>query len=413
MCGFIAGTTFNEEFIKRRGDTLESSFSRNGINFKHFLLNVTGEINKQPFVEDDIVVLYNGEIYNYPYKISDGENIIPLYKKWGALFPKYLDGEWAIAVYDFKARKIIFSTDLFGTKPLWVNGLECASYESGVGGEKMPPNTIRTVDMDTLQSVDMKIHLFDFNNQTKNTYDDWIKAFEKAIKKRAIKNCFIGLSSGYDSGAIACAINNLSLDFRAYSIVAGENLDTIEQRQKIHNGEIIHLTKEQYARESEFVDKYVEQYTYRVSYNDKEQPLEMKDDVATRGLSYICRLAKERGCKVYLSGQGADEITSDYGKWAGQSELKGVYPKELKEWSNFYGNFQDAYIAKEEYVAGAWAMETRYPFLDKDVVQEFLWLTPELKNKEYKAPICEYLRRNKYPFDYDRKVGFGANINLK
>ena len=31
---------------------------------------------------------------------------------------------------------------------------------------------------------------------------------------------------------------------------------------------------------------------------------------------------------------------------------------------------------KEEMVAGAYGIETRYPFLDRDVVQEFLWLKP-------------------------------------
>jgi hypothetical protein len=56
-------------------------------------------------------------------------------------------------------------------------------------------------------------------------------------------------------------------------------------------------------------------------------------------------------------------------------------------------------------VAGSHSIETRYPFLDKDVVQEFLWLTPELKNKTYKAPIYEYLKRNNFPFAEGKKIG--------
>ena len=43
----------------------------------------------------------------------------------------------------------------------------------------------------------------------------------------------------------------------------------------------------------------------------------------------------------------------------------------------------EMYIAKEEYVAGAFGIETRYPFLDVQVVQEFLWLLPELKNGRF------------------------------
>ena len=41
----------------------------------------------------------------------------------------------------------------------------------------------------------------------------------------------------------------------------------------------------------------------------------------------------------------------------------------------------------------------------KDVVQEFLWLKPELKNKNYKAPIHEYLKRNNFPFAEGVKIG--------
>ena len=37
-------------------------------------------------------------------------------------------------------------------------------------------------------------------------------------------------------------------------------------------------------------------------------------------------------------------------------------------------------------------METRYPFLDKSVVQEFLNLIPNLKNKYPKSPIYNFLR---------------------
>ena len=44
--------------------------------------------------------------------------------------------------------------------------------------------------------------------------------------------------------------------------------------------------------------------------------------------------------------------------------------------------------------------------MDKDFVQEFLWLKPELKNRHYKAPIYEYLKLNNYPFEENKKIGF-------
>jgi hypothetical protein len=38
-------------------------------------------------------------------------------------------------------------------------------------------------------------------------------------------------------------------------------------------------------------------------------------------------------------------------------------------------------------------------------VQEFLWLSPRLKNLEYKAPIAHLLRAHGYPFEAGVKRG--------
>jgi asparagine synthetase B (glutamine-hydrolysing) len=125
-------------------------------------------------------------------------------------------------------------------------------------------------------------------------------------------------------------------------------------------------------------------------------------------LSKIARRAHSEGRKVYLSGQGADEIISDYALWPKQSTFKGKFPDDLSLWENFYDFCQYNYLGKEEYVAGSHSVETRYPFLDEAVVQEFLWLTPELKNKHYKAPIYEYLKRFDFPVAKDIKIGLGV-----
>jgi hypothetical protein len=63
---------------------------------------------------------------------------------------------------------------------------------------------------------------------------------------------------------------------------------------------------------------------------------------------------------------------------------------------------------KEEIIGGSYGIEQRYPFLDKDVVQEFLWLTADLKNKYYKSPLHNYMSMNNYPFSPNKKVGFNC-----
>ena len=64
-------------------------------------------------------------------------------------------------------------------------------------------------------------------------------------------------------------------------------------------------------------------------------------------------------------------------------------------------------------MAGSHGIETRYPFLDTKLVQEFLWLSSKLKNKQYKSSLDAYLTKEKYPFEKGIKVGFRANSNLK
>jgi asparagine synthetase B (glutamine-hydrolysing) len=170
-----------------------------GLTFVHNLLNVTGALTPQPFIDGDIACVYNGEIYNHPYSRTDGEVIIPLYRQHGTNFGRYLDGEFAIALYDFKESIVVFATDPFKTKPLFTRGIECSSYRSGVGGDAATPNeTVVTSFSGRILSRDV-IRPWDLT-QWKDSYEDWMTAFGQAVQKRATRDCFIGLSSGYDSG---------------------------------------------------------------------------------------------------------------------------------------------------------------------------------------------------------------------
>ena len=149
------------------------------------------------------------------------------------------------------------------------------------------------------------------------------------------------------------------------------------------------MSDSQYNETKLFLNQNCEDYNYK-NYR-------VLDDKACQGLGYISKLAQKENYKIYLSGQGADEIISDYG-WGGfkiypHSQFGGLFPKNLTQvfpWKSFFSGTQIDYINKEECVAGCYGMETRYPFLDVELVQEFLWLTSELKNKSYKSCIKEY-----------------------
>ena len=70
------------------------------------------------------------------------------------------------------------------------------------------------------------------------------------------------------------------------------------------------------------------------------------------------------------------------------------------------------YLNKEEYIAGHYGIETRYPFLDKYLVQEVVWLDSKLKNSKYKSALHEYLSKNNFPFA-EEKIGFNTLKGLR
>ena len=441
MCSF---TISNKEidlhdtnyFSQKRGPDLTNIVKINGVSILHNLLQITGEPTSQPIIDGDIICVMNGEIYNYKsfgdYD-SDALCIIPLYREFGMEFAKKLDGEFAIVIIDFEKDELVLINDVFATKPLWVqsnygegNEFTVSSYESSVkmsgfdSAFRMWGNyawNFRLSTMEQLGSMD----LVDFDiRQWKDSYDDWIHAFENSIRKRTEntkQEMFLGLSAGYDSGAITCELNKQSKEYTAYTIVGGENLKIIDARHKeIKDGEIIHLTKAEYDNLYQRNLKDCEDFVY----NDIYKNYNIKDDKASVGLAAICERANKRNQKIYFSGQGTDEIISDYGfrgkRIYDHSSFGGKFPDDLEgffPWHSFYDGTQIQYLNKEEYVAGSYGIETRYPFLDKDLVQEFLWLSSDLKNKYYKAPLREYLYRNGFPYEEGIKTGFQADNNLR
>ena len=65
-----------------------------------------------------VAAIIDGRVYN-PEKgtMTDAEAVIALYKKYGILFPEYLDGDFACAVSD--GGQLILARDWAGIKPLY------------------------------------------------------------------------------------------------------------------------------------------------------------------------------------------------------------------------------------------------------------------------------------------------------
>eukprot|EP00965_Chrysotila_dentata_P231560 6198434-Pleurochrysis_carterae.AAC.2 len=273
-------------------------------------------------------------------------------------------------------------------------------------------------------------------HQYKNHTQDWQAAFVEAVRVRSARikhKIFIGLSGGYDSGAIMLALRQLGTPFLAYSIRAKENMKVVHARAKacmpIATVELITLSQQDFDVEQQWLREFCEPYHYIVPANRRLKRASVDnnrlvaDDPGAVGLSSVLRIARPKGGLIYLSGSGADEIISDYAmdgrRLMKHSCFKGVFPSNLSAngffpWCSFYHGTQRAYLMKEEMTAGAHGVEGRYPFLDPQVVQEYLWLSAELKNSEYKRPVADFLRSvaPHFPNAWKEKQGFSAQHNF-
>jgi asparagine synthase (glutamine-hydrolysing) len=85
-----------------------------------------------PYREDEFVLSYNGEIFNYielrkelekkRWKFrttSDTEVLMKSYREWGVKMFDKLNGMFAFALYDSKKKQILLARDIAGEKPLY------------------------------------------------------------------------------------------------------------------------------------------------------------------------------------------------------------------------------------------------------------------------------------------------------
>lgn len=436
MCGFIASNLdipYNSyDLIKNRGPDHINRIKYNNINFVHFLLHLTGEKTTQPIIDEGIVCLFNGEIYNYKDILheakSDVYSIIYAYKKYGNEFVKYLDGEYAIVLFDFNKELLFICSDIFKTKPLFYNindNIVIASYESTCKKIKnqhysqIEPNKVLIFDLNTMNQIDSyTIYSFDLR-QYKSTYDDFYNALEVAILKRYPENSIplICLSSGNDSGVIACCLNKYNKPSIYISIPKNENIDIILKRQEILKDSHILINFDDNDRQhwKNYLNNNCEPFNWDWRYNPKVNTIVNGFDMGSMlGKSKIINTAKQidNNIRVLYSGIGADEVMAHNNYYSCGYGNVNIFPENLSNvfpWPNFFHGSMVNYLKGDEYVGGTFSYETRYPFCDKDLIQEFLWLKPELKNNfkntNYKPALSSYLEKENFPYHLN-KCGF-------
>jgi len=337
----------------------------------------------QPFYSNDkdIIVYYNGEIYNYKtikeflkskgYKFDthcDGEILPSLYQEVGDDFFKYIDGMFSISLWDKKKNKLILARDYTGEKPLYYSynkdfGLIYASEVKSVAANLKTnlklnkqslwdmPTFLWIPEPDTIyKSVKSLLPgqylIFKKNNVIKRKYvfDEKfiqkkflfskknIKNFlDNIILSRSLADAKIGtfLSSGIDS-SIVTKILSKKKNFKTYTVSfpkiddiydKNANVDEYIGAKKFAQKIGLKNTKIK-LREKEILKEFI------AIAKKSDQPHAISSAI---GISIVSKRAKKDGVKVLISGDGADEIFGGY-KW--YSHLDNIIKKKNKKNKN-------------------------------------------------------------------------------
>ena len=123
--------------LDHRGPDANGVEIRGAVGLGHTRLSIIDlSGGSQPMAIDDeqseLVITFNGEIFNYIelrleligrgrrfLTTSDTEVVLQAYAEWGEDCVKHFNGQWALAVWDARRRKLFLSRDRLGKRPLF------------------------------------------------------------------------------------------------------------------------------------------------------------------------------------------------------------------------------------------------------------------------------------------------------
>ncbi len=397
----------------------------------------------QPLYNEDgsLLLICNGEVFNYielreeltakGHRFStntDIEVILHLYEEEGPKFLDRLNGQFAIALYDFKKNSLFCARDHFGIVPFFyttVNGFFIFSSEIKAILEH--PAVKREVDLVGLDQVfsfpsvisprTMFKHIhslenghylvagngeepkltryWDLNyplageieyNKSETFYLEGLEELiTQSIKLRLRADVPVGfyLSGGLDSSLISSLATRLTPETERFSFSI--DFEEKEKSESLYQRKIADYIKSSHYEKMFYysdISRRLKQAVYH-----SEAPLKETYNTASLALS---EAARERKIKVVLSGEGADEWFAGYpgykfDKFKGmqQRTVSGdqIYENEMNDriWGDEDFNFEMNQYRFQETKQGFYSTyindifddvdSTRHKVVDKDRLQ--------------------------------------------
>lgn len=467
MCGIFCilnGEKNNEQFYKEqfikgvnRGpeDSKFISFHNVFLGFHRLAINGIDKISNQPFNINNIILICNGEIYNYKYLYelmgvtpttnSDCEVIIHLYLKYGMEQTlQMLDGVFAFVLYDLRLETkqgtnldnfIYFARDPYGVRPLYLlksdYTIGCASELKCLNDflkldknsdcpknftiEQFQPGTFTSYKLDSLACSKWKIikenqryftPSFPYNVNYYNSYMDSTIETEKyetnivkylcdAVKKRCLNTerpIACLLSGGLDSSLVTALVNHF------YKMEYG-----LDKKIETYS---IGLKDSEDLKYAKIVANYLGTNHTEIILTEKEMftaipeviyAIESYDTTSIRASigNYLLGkyISKNSDAKVIFNGDGSDELSGGY-----------LYMKNCPDCIEFDCEtrrlLKDIHlfdVLRSDKCISSHGLEPRTPFLDKTFVNYYLSI-PQKHRFESNKTIEKFLIRNSFTY---------------
>ncbi|MCM8761050.1 MAG: asparagine synthase (glutamine-hydrolyzing) [Candidatus Omnitrophica bacterium] len=324
----------------------------------------------QPMTSDSsgAVIVHNGEIYNYrelrdelirlgfTFKSkSDTEVILHAYEKWGTNCLNRFNGMWSFVIYDPKKREIFCSRDRFGVKPFYYySDRDIFIFASEIKALLAHPQVKAEPDDKTIYNyVASGYGYIDISERTffkgirqlkaghyaklslengkftqvrywspdpakrlrfrdeEEAFHRFYELFEDSVRLRLRSDVPLGvsLSGGLDSSSIACV---------AARLLEGSRLEAFsscfDTEEECDERRFIRPVLDRTGAHANFIFAKPERL-----FDDIEDIIWHQDEpYSTLSIFpqwYVMKLAKEKGVKVLLTGQGGDETLAGYNKY--------------------------------------------------------------------------------------------------